>query len=148
MKNKKIILAGTLVLALSANFVFSEKSFAASDISSNINKKEEFDKISQMKSLENAQQKELVKEFDQVLENEKNSTNENLEDKKNELSKLEEENKKIEDQNQQIDNNISNIENEITKKEEKIKELEGMIKINLIKNQKNLMKNKVKFIRI
>lgn len=124
MKNKKIILAGTLVLALSANFVFSEKSFASSDNSNKINK-EEFYKTSQMKSLENPQQKELVKEFDQVLENEKNSTNENLEDKKNELSKLEEENKKIEDQNQQIDNNISNIQNEITKKEEKIKELEG-----------------------
>lgn len=125
MKNKKIILVGTLALALSVNFVFAEKSFAASDISNDINKKEEFDKTSQMKNLENAQQKELVKEFDQVLEKEKNSTNENLEDKKNELSKLEEENKKIEDQNQQIDNNISNIQNEITKKEEKIKELEG-----------------------
>lgn len=123
MKNKKIVLAGTLVLALSTSFIFSEKSYAAKDIPSDINKKEKFDKISQMKNEENSQQKEVVREFDKELEKEKNSTNENLEKKKDELSITEEENEKLESQNQQINNNITNLESSISEKE---KEVEGL----------------------
>lgn len=123
MKNKKIVLAGTLVLALSTSFIFSEKSYAAKDIPSDINKKEKFDKISQMKNEENSQQIEVVREFDKELEKEKNSTNENLEKKKDELSITKEENEKLESQNQQINNNITNLESSISEKE---KEVEGL----------------------
>lgn len=123
MKNKKIVLAGTLVLALSTSFIFSEKSYAAKDIPSDINKKEKFDKISQMKNEENSQQKELVREFDNELEKEKNSTSENLEKKKDELSITKEENEKLESQNQEINNNITNLESSISEKE---KEVEGL----------------------
>lgn len=123
MKNKKIMLAGTLVLALSTSFIFSEKSYAAKDIPSDINKKEKFDKISQMKNEENSQQKELVKEFDKELEKEKNSTSKNLEKKKDELSIAKEENEKLESQNQEVNNNITNLESSISEKE---KEVEGL----------------------